>query len=1510
MKKLLPYLHIAFYFFVFVFISFSPKVYAQTSATGSANTIGIWVIDPEVTFIGKNAARAGMTLDWALRNYNWVCVKAVANSTINPINFNNTGILPVKCDDSQNPLAKFWQTILTFIVLPSIFLIVLAAALIIIVTRGRSLTFMRFFPRFVAVILLIAFSYALVQFIYQFTDVIQGFFLRTQDNLVCPPDCISQRDLLYVGWKYEDFQGLRQLGDGNTESAFITLLLTKLTALTYFVMVGILIVRKIILWFFIIISPVFPLLLLFYPVRNTGKIWIGEFFRWLLYAPLFAIFLKGLVFLWRNQIPMMFYNPNIGNPNSVIFPTAVNILLGGPKQFVTYTQQYENSVNLPETFALYVVALIMLWVVIILPFILLQIFLDYASNLAVGDTTFMRNVMGVVSNKIVPPPQPIGPGPIVPPGTAGEALSLPFAKKIPIKIQPTGSELEIPTVTTSTFTQTMNIPLTQAKGEMLALTNLSLPTMRDIAKYETSMLASDKNSQIEVTRMQSTLEKIANPTLLTSTADKDRYVEVRERLERESQQGNVVATSILQAANMTQRNETTQLKNVLQQIANPTAVPQTVEREKIIEIRSNLEKESQQGNQVATTILQASQTMSQIETKSLHEVLEQIAKPESIINTVEREKVTELREKLEKESQQSNQLASSILSVTNTTSTTEIEKIKDQLREASQKGDTLATTILNTSQQNATTQVQDIQQKLEQAEKSGNPVAARVMSTVKERTQQAATQTAPANVPVANRVQTVSTEDYEAVRKMWKENYQNVDLPQGVENRKAWMKQDVENIDNIVSLLTSQDQEKMNEGMQQVSNILPFLMVGGFSQTEIVQYLKAKQEAAKEVLETVEKEETSEETMVSVQRSTTTTAHQTMTISTEENENQGESSLANVAKSRTTVLQPEHAEIYQLVNLTLPTMTDIARFETTVLSKDTTQQTEIQKIQEVLQQIANPSMVAAPEERVRVEQLRSKLEEESQKGNAAASLVLTASTQSTLKTGEVPAGTQSVVNSIPQANPVQQVSVEDYEAVKKMWKESYQHIEVPAGIENRKAWMKQDVEKMDAIVNKLTSSDQQKVAEGMQEVSDILPFLLLGGFSQTEIVSYLKAKQEAAKEVLETVEQEESSEDTMVNVQTQQTQTHQTMTLSEEVKEENTPNVNIPLLQPQESQVLQLANIGIPTIRDIVQYETTLLSKDAPQQAEVQKVNEVLQKIANPEVIQETTEREHFTDLREKLIVETTSGNQMAGTLLATANTVYESSASKEDSAHIQTKIILSQIANPSLAMNQSEKEAYMQLHDSLMQAGQQGDQIASSILSVTDKTSITDITKIEEQLREAKEKGNSNVQAVLAQTERKKPLNLPNSNRIQTVSLEDYEAVRKMWEENYKTVPVPEGWSNDKNGRKSWLKKEIENIMEIINLLMSSDPEQQEEGLRRVQRVLPFLMLGGFSIDEIVSYLKSKMEAAKAVLTMLEGEDSSDEMVDEKNHSEVPNTMTMSQEVPDTTLPENTILNKNENEK
>ncbi len=1211
MKKFLPAFLLSISFFAILFI-FPHKVHADPVTIDKAPVTADdkWVIDPEVTFIGKNAARSGNLLNFTLLNYHWVCVKQLPSG---------------QCDDSKNPIAAVWLTTVTYIVVPLLFVVILATAIIIIVTRGRSITVMRFLPRFVAVIILIFFSFALLQFFYQFVDVIQGFFLRSHSG-ACPPDCISNADLLYVGWKYQDFQGLRLLGDKNTESAFITLLLTKLTALTYFVMVGLLFLRKVILWLFIIVSPIFPLLLLYYPVRNTGKIWIGEFFRWLLYAPLFAIFLKGLVSLWRAGIPLVFTTVSHSDPNLIVYPTAVNILLGGPKEFVTLG----NSINLTETFALYVVSLLMLWGVIILPWILLQIFLDYASNLGVGDSAVMKNMINMVNNRQGVPPSPSS----HPPAGGGATINLPFTKKFSMPVPPsapTGTAREIP-VSSSKFSTTAFMPSAQVKAQVLTLTNMSLPTMRDIAKYDTSLISRDSSTKKEALTIRDNLIKIGNPESATSTSDKERYVEIREKLTQESTKGNTLATSILSAASTVSRRSsqasTSQIKSMLTQIANPQAAS--------------------------------------------------AAGATSVIN---REKLSKLNESLTKEKKEGNTLAASILSVNEKTSSAEIEKLQEKILDAKTKGEPVGVQLANALQKKEA-------------------------------------------LPLANRVQTVSKEDYQAVKDMWKENYKNLEVPQGMAGtREEWVKDDIAKIDSIIGLLDSKDDEKIAQGMEEVSSILPFLLVGGFSQTEIISYLKAKQDAAKEVTVELTQEE---EDKVSVSVKKTATAQQTMsaTIPESSEDDTDGSDLSNAsAKAGSKVIPNASVDILNMANLELPKLTDIVKYEMRHLTKDKTESERIEKMHGVLERIGNPASIQSEAERNQYETLREKLGEESLSGNATASTILSAVSRLTQTTSDIdatlvelktilkqianpqnlessedrdyytrlhqyleneikqnsstvsqsilsvndttkmsdiqnikeqlsignnagsPALPQltSAVNDVSRARQLrsvisqilapaeiksqvdkktyttikksiddaskkgdslaasllsinsktpdivltqmhkklvdagnkgdetaktilaqvseplalssvsrlQEVKPEEYEEAKELWKKAYMQYFVPSGftedVKGRLEWINNDALDIEDTIGLLQSPDAEKKNTGLKKVSSILPFLLLGGFSTSEMIQYLQTKLDAAKEAITAINAEE---DKSVQVAVKKDEKAEDKAMSEEVPDE------------------------------------------------------------------------------------------------------------------------------------------------------------------------------------------------------------------------------------------------------------------------------------------------------------------------------------------------------------------------
>ena len=472
---------------------------------------------------------------------------------------------------------------------------------------------------------------------------------------------------------------------------------------------------------------------------------------------------------------MSFVFPASGVVSTPTYPTSINILLGGPGQEIGYT----NSVNLKDTFALYVVALLMLWVVILLPFLLLQIFLDYLSNVSIAENSVVKRITSNSwFNRAYGGTPPVPGQPPQKPSPFGIARSLPFFNK---------RALEMPSSSTASTSERSSVSTMQTMREtkdVLRLANLSIPKMRDIAKYETSMTKHDTASRSEVSRFHDTLEKISKPTIVATPMDREKFTSIKEKLIISQKNGDPLATSVLNATRVSSKstqivreNTNTVIKEMLRNISSPELLASPSEKVRVTQIKHELIDAKSKGSGFASSILDVSEKL----------------------------KSTTLTE------EQKNTL---------------VEKSIEQIHEQSNRGDKTALKLLTN--------------------KDGE--VGKVL------------------LPTVNHVQQVSIEEYEDVKKMWTENYQNMEAPIGSNgmptDKHAFIQQDVENITETINLLSSENQENVDKGMDRVANILPFLLLGGFSKTEVISYLKAKMDAAKSVLTGVAGKAEDEDTMI------------------------------------------------------------------------------------------------------------------------------------------------------------------------------------------------------------------------------------------------------------------------------------------------------------------------------------------------------------------------------------------------------------------------------------------------------------------------------------------------------------------------------------------------------------------------------------------------------------------------------------------------------------------------
>lgn len=1297
--------------------------------------------DPEVNFVGKTAARAVQFLNWTLQNYEWACY-------VNP--GETTDATPTrKCDNGNNPLIGFWITIRN-IIYAFFALIILITAFVLMATRGKSLTLKRFLPRFVAVILLVTLSYALIQFIYTTVDLIQGFFLtKAPPAGGGPRELISAVDLLYVGWDYEYFRGLRKVHPFFDESVFVNLLLARLTAVTYYAMTGVLIIRKIILWFFIVLSPVFPVLLLYYPVRNTAKIWIGEFFRWLLYAPLFAIFLSGLVSIWKSpRLPLIFDFSSVNT--KLTYPTATNVLLGGPGQVVTAT----NNINTPDTFALYVVALIMLWVVILLPFILLQIFLDYLNSFSFEESPSMQKLINtsyLLLNKA--PPSPV---PLPPPASSGMAKQFPFAKfstatTIPVTQEgPIGDAMQLPRA--ASVGDAKQIPLaqpiafvqSQAQSQLLTAANLSLPTIRDIASFEKEIISNRESNNVSKTI--EALRQLGNPTTIQNEIERDRFVQLKDRLIKESASGNTVASSILSAVNVAtnisniSNQNTSQIKNLkktLTNITNPQAVAAGVDRERMTMLHDSLVKETERGSSLATSILKAKENTT---VRELQNIKDQLVRESVMGNNIS---TSVLATSFTKEHE--SVLKNVLTQVSNPGLVVGVDKeriseLHDSLMKESEKGNTLATSILSTRETTTSSEIHDLKEKLIEATLQGNQNASSILSTAITRIDAASTQK---------------------------------------------IMQQLANPNSITSTITKEKFEKMKDKLVQAQ------AQGNQFATSMLSKMDA-----------VSKEESS-----------------------------------NQAGVDTKEMETVKAQLLDAKTKGEPLADDMLGLFTT-------------------------------------------------EGSIAEGI------------------------TTPTANRIQSVSLEDYEAVRKMWQENYSGMDVPEGITDRKAWISSEISDVDNILALLTSGDTEKMQEGMQQVGNVLPFLLLGGFSQEEIVSYLKAKKEAGKAVIEEIGKDD---DTLVSVETHTTtkaSLSQAASIEDSIEDTSpigTVNISSPNVNSN-ADLLTLTNLSVPTIRDLVVYETSMQNGDASINNKATDTLSILQKIAHPDSLEDAAEKEKVSAIKQNL-------------------------TELSDKGDVHAKIILSAIKQSPLTMNGDLKNPIAIFHQYLLELSHPQDYpavndnenirnisemlssevkkqniLADKILMVTIDTPRNHIQDLKTEIRSEAGAGNPLAKSVWdsapkestisSQANGENSISLPEANPLQSVSVADYETVREMWEEFYKKSNPPINTMN----KREWLIKESDTIRSTLMLLSSHDAEKVQDGLSQVLHLLPFVILGGFSLNEITSYLDAKLHAAGSTLQYLNEPDSEKVLVDSERKSE--NTATQELSIP--TVDADNSVNKN----
>lgn len=723
----------------------------------SPSTNHYWVEDPDITSQGKADERARQFIYW---------------------------VIHTDSIDNHPTILKIWNTTRN---LAYFFVIVMAAVMgigIIVSQRTNFVSKIQVWPqvwKILMALVYITFSAAIVLTVIQLSEVLMKFFIEN----------LGGKDLFNIDFgvvsnesSYLKFiRGCHDLNYRVQEGVHAEVFLLKMTNVTYYVMGVMLLLRKILLWFLLFVSPFLALLMPFVFIRNIGWIWIGVFFQWVFYGPLFALFLGALSTIWKNGIPFVFDFSRVNSAAGYIYPTSINILYGGPAQQLSVL----NNGNYVDTFAEYIITLLMLWAVTFFPWWLLRIFRDYCCDGIIASKNILLSMYDQMRNGNPPqPPQP----PAGPTALGGTALKLPQAVTIPVQVRIETIE-QIKKAKTEDITKSLHLSATK---------------LTDIAHYETNKTTRET--------MNRNLNYLKNPIAAETPTERQKYMNIRTELFSRAVKQDTTAKHVLTSITTSQSEQRSRREELLRTISTPSvpithivSVKVKMPQEKTRAVTSSFIRSANTNNTIISTVSQNSNVSSQQVQSTLQSLTQHVDGPTTQIATtianethIPKEQVTTILKSFAKTVKLDKEITKQVAT--------------EQSLDEKVVKDVVETTI---------------------------PAIAEPEKHIEQ----------TVGVPPS-----VSLEDYEEVKKMWKEQYEKGEVPvsDNITSREKWVDTDIVFITNTLNKLLSVDEPLRQQGLDDVGYILPIFLINNLNGEELVTYLKAKLEAAKSVKEEKEKE--------------------------------------------------------------------------------------------------------------------------------------------------------------------------------------------------------------------------------------------------------------------------------------------------------------------------------------------------------------------------------------------------------------------------------------------------------------------------------------------------------------------------------------------------------------------------------------------------------------------------------------------------------------------------------
>jgi len=755
-----------------------------------------WALDPEVTAQGQTDERARQFIYWAV---------------------NGNAI------DEHPVLKQIWAVSRNIV----FFLIVLVAAIIgigFIVGQRANFDFkIKIWPviiRLATLLLYVTFSATIVLLLIQMSEVLMKFFIET----------LSGKDLFNINFNINlgsgsvernySFIGCRDLNYQVQEAVDTEMFLLRATNVIYYLMGSLIILRKIILWFLLFVSPFLAVLAPFVFIRNVGWIWIGVFFQWLFYGPFLALFLGALSIIWKAGIPFIFNFSRAGNATGYVYPTAINIVYGGPAQIAAQNIGALNNGNYIDTFAEYVIALLMLLAATFFPWWLLRIFRDYCCDGINTAKNILLSIYDQMRGGPSPQPQPVIPSP------TNITTSLKMPKGVEIPVQARLETLE-------------EIKKTKTE-EIVHSLNISTSKISDVANFET-------NKQLQQNIKQN-LDYLTNPMVASTATERQKFMNIRSELFNRAVKEDRVARHLISSISSSKIEQQQRRQKLVKTI--PKLIPVThvvsikvnMPQEKVSAINSALVNAVSGNNQTVQQLADVTRLQPQQISSVLHVLVQETNQP-----------TVNLSQNIAKQTNLNKEKIHQVIKLISQT----IKTNKQLLTSVAKEEGVEATALENVVDQQMAVMAEPEKYLAESV-------------------------TIPPSVPL---------EEYESVKKIWQKQYEEGEVPvtENVRSRNQWVEQDIVFITNTLNKLVSSNEELRLQGLDDLGYILPIFLINSMKGDELVVYLKAKLEAAKTVAEQMAKERKlteklkskSEEELIEVAAPTKKEAAKTMEMAEE-----------------------------------------------------------------------------------------------------------------------------------------------------------------------------------------------------------------------------------------------------------------------------------------------------------------------------------------------------------------------------------------------------------------------------------------------------------------------------------------------------------------------------------------------------------------------------------------------------------------------------------------------------